>query len=93
MAYDAADAPSFRIVVRAGSIRDADAVSARTHSTTENRPVSETTTDSTALVDEVRTWLDENWDPDLTVAQWWERLGLAGWSAPIADRCSRESQR
>lgn len=44
--------------------------------------MSETTTDSTALVDEVRTWLDENWDPDLTVAQWWERLGLAGWSAP-----------
>jgi len=31
---------------------------------------------------EIRTWLEENWDPDLTVAQWWERLGLAGWSAP-----------
>ena len=30
----------------------------------------------------VREWLDENWDPDLTVAEWWERLGLAGWSAP-----------
>ncbi|HSH10322.1 MAG TPA: acyl-CoA dehydrogenase family protein, partial [Ilumatobacter sp.] len=28
------------------------------------------------------TWLDDNWDPDLTVAQWWERLGLAGWAAP-----------
>ncbi|SRR5579875_194233 len=28
-------------------------------------------------------WLEENWDPDLTVAQWWERLGLAGWSAPM----------
>ena len=26
-------------------------------------------------------WAD-NWDPDLTVAQWWERLGLAGWAAP-----------
>ncbi|MFT5026957.1 MAG: alkylation response protein AidB-like acyl-CoA dehydrogenase, partial [Ilumatobacter sp.] len=31
----------------------------------------------------VRTWLEENWDPDLTVAQWWEKLGLAGWSSPL----------
>src|SRR6204780_452613 len=31
---------------------------------------------------ELRSWLSGNWDPDLTVAQWWERLGLAGWSAP-----------
>ena len=36
-----------------------------------------------ALVDELRSWLEENWDPDLTVGQWWERLGLAGWSAPM----------
>ena len=34
------------------------------------------------LVDEVRAWLEEQWDPDLTVAEWWERLGLAGWAAP-----------
>jgi alkylation response protein AidB-like acyl-CoA dehydrogenase len=33
-------------------------------------------------VDEVNAWLEENWDPDLTVAEWWERLGTAGWSAP-----------
>jgi alkylation response protein AidB-like acyl-CoA dehydrogenase len=33
--------------------------------------------------DELRDWLEVNWDPDLTVAEWWERLGLAGWSAPI----------
>ena len=38
--------------------------------------------DTSDLVDEIRTWLEENWDPDLTVAAWWERLGLAGWSAP-----------
>jgi alkylation response protein AidB-like acyl-CoA dehydrogenase len=31
---------------------------------------------------ELRAWLAGNWDPDLTVADWWERLGLAGWSAP-----------
>jgi alkylation response protein AidB-like acyl-CoA dehydrogenase len=34
------------------------------------------------LVAEVKAWLEENWDPDLTVAEWWERLGLAGWAAP-----------
>ncbi len=34
------------------------------------------------VLDELRSWLGENWDPDLTVAEWWERLGLAGWSAP-----------
>ena len=34
------------------------------------------------VVEEVRAWLEQNWDPDLTVAEWWERLGLAGWSAP-----------
>ncbi|MDH3705562.1 MAG: acyl-CoA dehydrogenase family protein [Acidimicrobiia bacterium] len=34
------------------------------------------------LVDEIRSWLADNWDPDLTVAEWWERLGLAGWSHP-----------
>lgn len=34
------------------------------------------------LLSELRSWLDSNWDPDLTVAEWWERMGLAGWSAP-----------
>jgi alkylation response protein AidB-like acyl-CoA dehydrogenase len=34
------------------------------------------------LLSELRSWLAENWDPDLTVGEWWERLGLAGWSAP-----------
>ncbi len=33
-------------------------------------------------IDELRSWLELNWDPDLTVGEWWERLGLAGWSAP-----------
>jgi alkylation response protein AidB-like acyl-CoA dehydrogenase len=43
---------------------------------TETRP-------STDLVDELTTWLEENWDPELTVGEWWERLGLAGWAAPM----------
>ncbi len=33
-------------------------------------------------VADVTAWLEEHWDPDLTVAEWWERLGTAGWSAP-----------
>jgi alkylation response protein AidB-like acyl-CoA dehydrogenase len=33
-------------------------------------------------LDELRDWLRDNWDPDLSVADWWERLGLAGWAAP-----------
>jgi alkylation response protein AidB-like acyl-CoA dehydrogenase len=39
-------------------------------------------TTPTDAVAEVTAWLEENWDPDLTVAEWWERLGLAGWAAP-----------
>jgi alkylation response protein AidB-like acyl-CoA dehydrogenase len=35
------------------------------------------------VIDELRTWLEENWDPDLTVGEWWERLGSAGWAAPM----------
>ncbi len=36
--------------------------------------------------EELRDWLTDSWDPDLTVAAWWERLGLAGWAAPILPR-------
>jgi alkylation response protein AidB-like acyl-CoA dehydrogenase len=32
---------------------------------------------------EFRDWLTDNWDPDLTVGEWWQRLGLAGWSNPL----------
>ncbi len=35
-----------------------------------------------SILDELHEWLTENWDPELTVAEWWERLGLAGWAAP-----------
>ena len=37
---------------------------------------------SADVIEECRTWLEENWDPDLTVGEWWERLGLSGWAAP-----------
>jgi len=47
--------------------------------------VTDTATETLSLEDllsELRAWLGQNWDPDLTVAEWWERLGTAGWSAP-----------
>ncbi len=34
------------------------------------------------LLDELDAWLDANWDPELTVAEWWQRLGTSGWAAP-----------
>ncbi|HEY2814576.1 MAG TPA: acyl-CoA dehydrogenase family protein [Acidimicrobiales bacterium] len=34
-------------------------------------------------LDELRGWIEDNWDPDSTVGEWWERLGHAGWSAPL----------
>jgi alkylation response protein AidB-like acyl-CoA dehydrogenase len=35
-----------------------------------------------AVRDEVRAWLDEHWDPDLTVREWWQRIAEAGWAFP-----------
>src|SRR5690606_39778889 len=31
---------------------------------------------------EVRAWLEDNWDPDLPVEDWWARVAEAGWTAP-----------
>ena len=35
-----------------------------------------------AVIEELNDWLDANWDADLSVAEWWDRLGASGWSAP-----------
>ena len=48
--------------------------------TTEAAP--EVDDDNRELVEQVTEWLDANWDPDLTVREWWSRVGAAGWSAP-----------
>lgn len=32
--------------------------------------------------DGLESWLKKNWDPELTVGEWWERLGLSGWAHP-----------
>jgi alkylation response protein AidB-like acyl-CoA dehydrogenase len=37
---------------------------------------------SNELQEEVRAWLDEHWDPQLTVDEWWRIVGDAGWTAP-----------
>jgi alkylation response protein AidB-like acyl-CoA dehydrogenase len=34
------------------------------------------------LIADLEVWLKENWDPDLTVAAWWELLGTSGWANP-----------
>jgi alkylation response protein AidB-like acyl-CoA dehydrogenase len=34
------------------------------------------------VTDAVTAWLAEHWDPDLTVAEWWDRLGRSGWAMP-----------
>jgi len=56
-----------------------------TDTTTEKSGTATDTTSAEApdeLIDELRTWLEENWDPELTVGEWWQRLGLSGWAAP-----------
>jgi alkylation response protein AidB-like acyl-CoA dehydrogenase len=40
------------------------------------------TVQDTDVITELTAWLEDNWNPDLTVGEWWERLGLAGWAAP-----------
>jgi alkylation response protein AidB-like acyl-CoA dehydrogenase len=35
---------------------------------------------------EVRAWLADAWDPDLTVRAWWQRLGESGWGFPTWPR-------
>jgi len=37
---------------------------------------------SAALRAEVRAWLEENWNPDLSVDDWWRIVAKAGWTAP-----------
>jgi alkylation response protein AidB-like acyl-CoA dehydrogenase len=38
--------------------------------------------DTDDLWDDVTTWIDEHWDPDLSVEAWWALVGAAGWTAP-----------
>jgi alkylation response protein AidB-like acyl-CoA dehydrogenase len=47
--------------------------------------VEETPTELTVRA-EVRGWLGANWDPDLTLAEWWARLADSGWGYPMWPR-------
>ncbi|HAF68936.1 MAG TPA: acyl-CoA dehydrogenase, partial [Acidimicrobiaceae bacterium] len=37
---------------------------------------------SNELRAEIDAWIDANWDPELPVREWWQRLSLAGFSNP-----------
>ena len=50
----------------------------------------ESPTSGDELISELRAWLEDNWDPDLTVAEWWERLGTVRLGGPdLAGRMVR----
>ncbi|GMU77981.1 MAG: acyl-CoA dehydrogenase [Acidimicrobiia bacterium] len=38
--------------------------------------------DDEPYVAELRGWLAQHWDPDVSVDEWWQRVGDAGWTAP-----------
>jgi alkylation response protein AidB-like acyl-CoA dehydrogenase len=45
--------------------------------------VATATTPSTGdALGELQAWLEASWSADLSVGEWWERLGLEGWAAP-----------
>src|SRR5580704_18142269 len=33
-------------------------------------------------LDELREWLEDSWDPELTLRTWWAKLADDGWSQP-----------
>jgi alkylation response protein AidB-like acyl-CoA dehydrogenase len=37
---------------------------------------------TTSNREEAAAWFKQNWDPELTLGQWWERLGESGWGFP-----------
>ena len=41
-----------------------------------------TAVDDAGIEPELEGWLTRNWDPELLVTEWWERVGDAGWTAP-----------
>src|SRR5699024_628523 len=41
-----------------------------------------TRTSAQDLENEVRVWIEDNWDPSMTVREWWRRLANAGLAHP-----------
>jgi alkylation response protein AidB-like acyl-CoA dehydrogenase len=56
--------------------------------------ITRTAQDHDAL-DGLQEWLEVNWDPELTLGEWWARLGASGWAAPMlpVDRCGLDMGR
>jgi alkylation response protein AidB-like acyl-CoA dehydrogenase len=49
----------------------------------ERMAMTETTdVDLDVLRAEARRWFEDNWDPEQTVGEWWERLAESGWGFP-----------
>lgn len=44
--------------------------------------VTTTSDTTTTALGECRAWIDQHWDPDLTVRKWWSLLAEAHWAAP-----------
>src|SRR5687768_14455684 len=38
--------------------------------------------DAATVAIDVKAWLADSWDPDVTVGEWWETLAESGWAAP-----------
>ncbi len=38
--------------------------------------------EAAAIRAEAREWFEKNWDPDLTLGEWWERQAESGWAFP-----------
>lgn len=49
---------------------------------TETTPDTSRSRESDVVRAEVRAWLEQNWDPDLELGAWWERLAESGWAVP-----------
>lgn len=41
-----------------------------------------TSTDASDLARELHVWLEEHWNPELTLREWWRRLAESGWAYP-----------
>jgi alkylation response protein AidB-like acyl-CoA dehydrogenase len=34
------------------------------------------------MIEELDSWIDDNWNEELSVSTWWDHLGRSGWAAP-----------
>jgi len=48
----------------------------------EETGMADRTGDEEAVRRDARAWFEANWDPDLSLGSWWERLAESGWGFP-----------